>query len=373
MIIAMALMSGYREDLRHKLVRGNAAIIAYPILGTGIDWEEAQTETLVARPEITDVRPVVYGQGSVVSEGQPAGVEVTLRGIDRVRGLEGLGEIDLDPDLDVGGGFFDQGVLSLVLGKGLAGRLRVGPGDSVRLMVLGFRTGRPKFAYRQARVAGTFATGFSEFDESWLVTDRDQLRTMLGREMGSGMLEIVIEDPDRADLVTQEIREALGGEYLVTSWRDLNRELFTALRLQQMALFFVLGLIVLVSTFNVASSLVVLVRERMRDIGVLAALGLPPAKLRAVFLLYGSGLGVFGSLCGVLLGGTTAWVLTEFELIRFDPEMAAIYFISSVPFRIESLDVLAVVLFTLTVTLLACWVPARRAARILPASALRYE
>jgi len=373
MVIAMALMSGYREDLRRKLVRGNAAVIAYPILGTGLDWEADKKESVEALAEVEAVRPVVYGQGSLVSERQRNGIEVTLRGIDTVSGLEGLGEVRLDPGIDVDGRFFGGGILGLVLGEGLAARLEVGEGDSVRLMVLGFHAGRPKFSYRQAQIVGTFATGFSEFDQSWLVTDRQELEGMLGKEMGSGMLEIVIEDPDRADLITQQVRDVLGGDYLVTSWRDLNQELFTALKIQQVALFFVLGLIVLVSTFNVASSLVVLVRERMRDIGVLAALGLSPAKLRTVFMLYGAGLGVFGSLCGVLIGGATAWMITEFELIRFDPEMAAIYFISSVPFRVQVLDVTAVVLFTLVVTLLACWIPARKAARVRPAMALRYE
>lgn len=373
MVIAMALMSGYREDLRRKLVRGNAAVIAYPILGGEMVWQPEKRDALLNLPGVTGVRQVVYGQGSVVSELLPGGLEVTLRGIDGLDGLEGLGEVELAPGVMAEGGFYGGGVLGLVLGTDLADRLRVGNGDPVRLMVLGLHGGRPKFSYRQAQIIGTFATGFSEFDQSWLVTDRQELALMLGGQLGSGMVEIVTADPDQADAVMSEVREALGGEYLVTSWRDLNRELFTALQIQQIALFFVLGLIVVVSTFNVASSLVVLVRERMRDIGVLAALGLSPADLRAVFLLYGAGLGIFGSLCGVIAGGGIAWVVTEFELIRFDPEMAAIYFISSVPFNVEVLDVAAVVLFTLVVTLLACWIPAQRAAKVRPATALRYE
>ena len=143
--------------------------------------------------------------------------------------------------------------------------------------------------------------------------------------------------------------------------------------MQQIALFFVLGLIVLVSTFNVASSLVVLVRDRMRDVGVLAAIGLTPGELRSIFLFYGGALGVVGCICGVVLGAGIAWALTEFELIRFDPELAAIYFISSVPFRVDFADLMRVVGFTLVVTLVACWLPARKAGRVQPATALRYE
>ena len=373
MVIAMALMSGYREELRRKLVRGNAAVIAYPLFGSQMEWDPEKRAILESVPGVSAVRPVVYGQGSLMSDAVEDGVEVTLRGIDAAAGLDGLGALQLSSDLLPGDRLMAGDTLGLVLGSDLAARLAVAPGEAVRLMVLGFRDGRPRFRYRQAIVLGAFATGFSEFDQSWLVTDRRELEGMLGTQAGRGMLEVVVQDPDLADEVSERTRERLGGDYLVTSWRDLNRELFMALEVQQIALFFVLGLIVVVSTFNVASSLVVLVRERMRDVGVLAALGLSPGQLRAVFLLYGIGLGALGCLLGVLLGGTVAWILTEFELIRFDPEMAAIYFISSVPFKIEAADIAAVVVFTLGVTLLACWLPAKRAARVRPARALRYE
>ncbi len=373
MIIAMALMSGYRDDLRQKLVRGNAAVIIHPLLSSVTSGRDEQVSKLIEVKGISQVRAVTYAQGTVQSPRQPGGLDITLRGIDDFAGLEGLGQVDLHEDVEPVGRLKRSEALGLVAGDELARRLGARHGDILTVLVLGFQGDRPRFTYKSVELIGTFSTGFAEFDQSWAVTDRLELETAVGRGFGGVMYEVAVDDPDRADQIANNVRTELGGEYLVTSWLDLNRELFTALEVQQMALFLVLGLIVLVSTFNVASSLVVLVRERMKDIGVLAALGLAPRQLRSVFLLYGGGLGVVGGFAGVFLGSLIAWVITEFELIRFDPEMAAIYFISSVPFRVELGDVLAVLGFTLLVTLASCWLPARRAASIRPARALRYE
>ena len=114
-------------------------------------------------------------------------------------------------------------------------------------------------------------------------------------------------------------------------------------------------------------------RERMRDVGVLGALGLTPRRLWWIFAFYGLSLGALGILPGVLLGAGVAWVVTEFELVSFGPEVAAVYFIESVPFRVEAADVAAIVAFSLAVTFLACSLPALRAARVRPPVALRDE
>ncbi len=374
MVVAMALMTGYRRDLQARLIRGNAAVVVYPVTPTAMHGEVPREE-LAALPGVVDVRRITYGQGSLASEGQPRGEEVTLRGIDGASGLAELGSLAWAPDVDPARPLTPAAgdPLPVLAGEELAHRLGAAPGASLRLMVLGFAGGEPRFRFRAARLAGTFATGFSEFDSSWVLADRAVLEELMGSAATSGLFEVAVAEIEEAGRVAERVRAVLGEDYLVTDWRDLNRELFTALKLQQMVLFFVLGLIVLVSTFNVASTLVVLVRERMRDLGVLSALGLPPRSHRAVFLTYGLLLGTLGAAVGVALGVLVAWAFTEFELIRFDPEMAAIYFISSVPFRVEWTDVAAIVAFTLAVTLLACWLPARRAGQVQPAAALRYE
>jgi lipoprotein-releasing system permease protein len=372
MVIAMALMSGYREDLQTKLLSGNAAVLAYP-LSVGQEAADLPAETveeLLAIPGVERVGQVAYAQGSLSTSPPPEGgaarqMEVTLRGVQPGAGVLSGSSAQLASD--------EGGVPGAVLGAELARTLGASEGDVLRLVVLGFTDGRPRFRYATVRVAGSFESGFAEFDRSWVALERHRLRSLTGAEGSTDLVEIALDDPGQAPRVVDRAAAVLATDYLVTDARDLNRGLFTALAMQQRILFLVLGLIVLVSTFNTASTLVVLVRERTRDIGVLSTLGVAPGGLRAIFLLYGGLLGAAGTLVGVALGSGAAWAMTEFRLIRFSPDVAAIYFLSSVPFRVEAGDLLAIVLFTLTVTLVACILPAFLAARIQPADALRYE
>lgn len=370
MIIAMALMTGYREDIEQKIARGDASIVVYS-LGAGAT-PEATARALRAVEGVGAVRRVVYGQGTLTSAARPEGVEVTVRGIDPAEGVPDLGELDWLPGRSaetLAGGAGAE----LLVGADLARHLEIAPDEPLRLMVVGFEGSRPRFRYVSARVAARFETGFSEFDRSWVVFDAGRLQELLGSASTGPVWELGPGPGTGVPELTERLRAVLGDEYLVSDWRDLNRELFTALAVQQVALFLVLGLIVLVATFNVGSTLMVLVRERMRDLGLLASLGMSPSRLRLLFLFYGGFLGAAGTALGVIVGTSISWLLTRYEIIRFDPEVAAIYFVSSVTFRVRPLDVAAVAGFALVVTLLTCWRPATRAGSILPADALRAE
>ena len=365
MVIAMALMTGYRDELQRRLVAGTAAVVAYPLLdeaGAGVLPEEALVE-LREIPGVERVAAVAYGQGTLTSPSTPQGVEVTLRGVDPGESLGGK-HFALRPS--------DDGVAAVVLGDELARRLGVGQGDLLRAALLGFADGRARFVFETLRVEDTFSTGFSEYDREWALVLRARGREF-GAAPGAELYEFRLGDLRDAPAVAEAARGILGPRYLVSEWQDMNRELFTALRVQQVALFLVLGLIVVVSTFNVASTLVVLVRERMRDVGVLTAMGLRPAAVRRLFVAYGGALGAAGTLLGIGLGALVSWLLDSFRLIRFGPEVAEIYFLSSVPFQLTLRDLLAVLFFALAVNLAACLAPAWRAARLEPAAALRYE
>jgi lipoprotein-releasing system permease protein len=383
MVIAMALMSGYRQDLQRKLIGGNAAVVVYPLGGE--ELQPATAARLAQLAGVLGVSAVSYGQGTIASAPTPQGLEVTVRGVEpSAASTAATAATDASepaaaslaqalathgPAAAASGA---AGPPWVALGADLAERLRIEVGAPLRLTVLAFREGRPRFSYATVRYAGSFHTGFSEFDRSWVVVDQSRLAATLG-DLGGALWELRIADPARAPEVATAAEQLLGEHFLVSDWQDLNRELFAALAVQQWALFLMLGLIVLVSTFNVASTLVVLVRERRREIGVLAAMGFRPAALRRLFVLYGTVLGGIGIFLGVAGGGLAAWLLDTFRWIRFDAEVAAIYFISSVPFRLQARDLAAIVAFALVINGMACWIPAWRAARLDPAAALRYE
>ncbi|HEX2252222.1 MAG TPA: ABC transporter permease [Thermoanaerobaculia bacterium] len=188
MIIAMALMTGYREDLERKLIQGNAPIIASP-MGRGADELGPEVlRRLEAIPGVERVGRVAYGEGTVsVPERSDAATEVTLRGVDAGGGQLTASAEQLAADA--------EGVPGAVLGAELARRLAVEEGDRLRLVALGFADGRPRFRYQTLRVAGTFATGFAEFDGSWVVVDRE-LVVRLSGDTGllSGLYEFTLAD-----------------------------------------------------------------------------------------------------------------------------------------------------------------------------------
>lgn len=365
MVIAMALMSGYTEDLERKLIGLQGEVIASPLGDRDLDQEQVQERLRAAArvPGVARVGRVVYGEGALASAAVPEGLSVVLRGI----------EAD-DPVVVANGGDLgtdDEEVPGVLLGEELARSLEVTHGDVLRLVLLDLGERRPRFRYRSIRVTGTFATGFAEFDARWILVAREVL--LAAGESGFEMVEFKLADPERTEAVAGALEEVLGPQWVVERWQRLNRDLFAALALQKTALFAVLALIVLVSTFNVASTLMILVRERRRDVGVLGALGLTPGRLGWSFATYGLLLGLCGTLLGIAAGSGVAWLITEFELVRFDSEIAAVYFIDSVSFRVRALDLALIAAFSLSVALAACSLPAWRAATIRPSAALRDE
>lgn len=371
MVIAMALMTGYTDNLKKKLIGLQGDIIASPIAAGDFEAKKQQ----LTHADIAGVRQigrVAYGEGSISSQEHPEGLSVVLRGIEAGSApalvLTTEGEVPgHELSLDAEGG-----PPKAFVGSELQRRLGLNIGDAARLVVLKLGDGRPGFRYRTVRLAGTFTTGFAEFDASWVLLQRQVLEEARGGQ-GINILEVKLEPEADRETTAKKVESVLGADWIIQRWELMNAGLFAALELQEMLLFLVLGLIVVVSTFNTSSTLIILVRERMNDIGVLASLGMEPRRLWWVFVSYGLGLGAVGIACGVAVGSGISWLVTRFRLVRFDPEVAAIYFIDSVPFHVEAGDLAAVIIFSLGVTFVACALPASRAAKLEPSVALRDE
>ena len=364
MIVATSLMNGYTDTLLEKMVRAGAMIVI-PLGAFDAGAEEphprpAVVGQLEALPGGATVSYSVLGQGTVVSERRPTGLDVQLRGV--------------LPDSTILAATAEQlevqnGQPGVVLGRELADRLGVASGDPVRIVALNSNGGDP-FRFRTARVSGTLATGLSLFDQSYAIMALDIVEDLAGL---SGTYEVALEDHGQLEQALQSARETLGDGYIVRDWRESSPGLFTALALQKWALFLVLGLIVLVSMLNIVSTLIVLVRERTRDIGLLMSLGARPQTVRRCFHICGVLLGAAGTAVGIALGTGLCWLATKLEILRFDSDVAAIYFIDVVPFHVRASDLVAVAALTLLLSLLASWYPAWRSSRIQPAQALRYE
>lgn len=376
LVVAMGLLSGYRTEIREKLIGANAPIVVFPLIPGGDPNPEALEKRVAAVPGVQATASVIYQTGVAASAALPDGTDAVLKGIDPAaeRRVSDLDSYLPDPERAITRG--GAGALpGVAIGAELASRLDVRAGDTITLSAADASPGVARFLPRTGRfrVARIFRTNFSEYDTEWVFVDREELRKLAHMEGRANVVEVSLDSLRDTEIVAAAIREAAGAGYSISDWRSMNGGLFAALAIQQTTLFLVIGLIVAVSTFNVVATLVMTVQEKKRDIGVLTTLGAEPRFFSRVFLALGALLGGAGVLFGVVFGVLVCWVMTRFRLLSFPPGVAEIYFVSYIPFLVRLRDLAAIVGFAALAILLASWFPARRAASLDIADALRYE
>ena len=375
LVIAMGLLTGYRDEIQSKLIGANADIVIFPLSSSGIARPDLLGEKLRRYSRVRAVSPVIYWQGTAASEAEQDGANAIVKGVDAAteKHVAPVGHL-----LEAGGRLFARGAGGLpgcAIGADLASRLRVRKGDSIVLTVPdASRRGASLRLRRGAfRVTEVFRTNFYEYDSEWVFVSRDEARALARFDAPANVVEVKLDSIEKTGEAAGEVRRLAGEGLSVTDWRSLNGSLFSALTVQKITLFLVIGLIVAVSTFNIVATLVMTVQEKKRDIGVLAAVGAPPGLPSRIFLRLGMLLGGTGVAIGVAAGAAVCFLLTRFRLVRFPPDVAEIYFVSFVPFQVRPVDLAAIAFFSLTVIAVASLVPARRAANVPTADALRYE
>jgi lipoprotein-releasing system permease protein len=377
LVIVLGVMNGLQADLRDKI------LVASPHLrvltygeGLRLDGWPAVLAQVRRVPGVVSAAPFVITQAGITA-GHDYAEGVVVYGIDPDTGSRAVttlanhftrGDLRFHitrPDVEAG----------IVLGDRLASKMSAFPGDVVTLVAFAGTRFNPSVGayvprFHRFEVTGLFDTGMFEYDNSYVVIDRATAQRFAGLDSAVTGVEVRLADPWNAQAFGQDLESRLGYPYRVVDWQSQNASLFSALKLEKLAMGFVVFLICIVAAFNVVGTLTMVVRDKTREIGILLAMGLHRAAIRRVFLAQGVLIGLGGTLLGAGLGVAAGSVINRGEWIRIDP---SIYFIDHLPVHTQPLDVLLVILASLLVATLAPLYPALQAARLDPVPAIRYE
>ncbi len=378
LIATLAVMSGFEENLREKILGTNAHVVIVDRAQRPIEGYDEIVKTVSALPHVVAAAPFIFNQVLLTAESNVHGV--VLRGIDPA--TEGL-VTDLERNLidgrlaDLATAFPpppDKPELSprygIIVGKELALRLGVFVGDTLNVVspqgTMGPFGMVPKL--RPYQVVGIFDSGMYDYDSSFAYISIAQAQDFFQMGPTVSGIEVKVDEIFRAEEVASAAEAALGGRYWVRDWRDMNRNLFSALKLEKIIMFIILVLIILVAAFNIIGTLTMIVIEKSREIAILKAMGATRRAVMGIFMLDGLIIGGVGVVIGIPLGYLVCWAIETFYTLPAD-----VYYISHIPVRIYPFDVALVAGSALLITFLATVYPSWQAGRLAPVEALRYE
>jgi lipoprotein-releasing system permease protein len=383
LILALAITTGMRRDLQSRLLSATAHVSLMRVQNDGIRNWRGLEQRLVKLPHVTAVAAALY-EPVLISRGAHSGGAL-LKGIlpsqekqvsDMLAHMTAGSAQKLAEQPD-----FAQETTSdtansetppLVLGYDLADQLGATVGDTVvvtspqgELTPYGLV---PK--YQRFQVVGIFHSGFYQYDSGFGYVRLKDAQALFGEPDLVSILSFKVDDLYHADRIGHEIEQAAGPGFETTNWMEQNRELFRALKLEQLVTFIVIGLIVCVAALNILIALTMMVMEKTRDIAVLLSMGVSPSQVRRIFLFQGVLISVIGTAIGLVIGYGVAFLCGHYHLIHLS---ADVYSIDTLPFALRASDGFLVVGVSIGVALLATLYPSATAARVLPAEALRYE
>ena len=376
LVVVIAVMSGMQEDLKAKILESSPHIRVLQA-GTSLrmdDWE-THAEQLRMVEGVEAVAPWILtsvtalrGQYSQAADLygvvlDPQGPSVTEMEAQIQEGVHNLGPTP-------------SGLPPVVMGSRLAARMGVFRGDTLTVVAFENLTvdpmGMPTPGIRLYEVTGMFTTGMYDYDIKNLYVPIDAAQEQLGMldDDRVGGLGVRVTNPDDAGIVAERIQLALGFDFQAISWTTTNSALFSALELEKLAMYVILTLIVIVAAFNIVSTLVMVVVDRTREIGILKSMGMTDRMILRIFMLQGLSIGVVGTFLGTSLGVLIAWVLDTFEVITIP---ADVYFVEKLPVSIHFNDVATIVVVSLLIAFLATVYPALKASQLQPVRSIRHE
>jgi lipoprotein-releasing system permease protein len=383
LIVVLAVMTGFTDSLREKILGINSHIVVQK-LGRGITDYRAVSDIALKVEGVLAATPYTYSQtllsvpdtstGAVVRGIDPATAgKVLSLGNQLVEGsVEALNGENQQTDSSSAGSSPSRSLPGIILGKEVARNLRVDMGDNVRL----FSPSGPLTPMgvipkiKTCRVVGIFDTGMYEYDSSLAYVSITTAQDFL--ELGASVhgLELKVDDIYRASAIAAELEKKLGFGYVVKDWISMNKNLFSALKLEKTAMFIILALIVLVAAFNIISTLIMVVMSKGKDIAILKSMGATSKGIMKIFIYEGLVIGLTGTVLGVIGGLVLCEVLSRYDFIKLPSD---VYPITTLPIKILPMDVTLVAVSAALITLIATIYPSWQASKIDPAVALRYE
>lgn len=376
LIVVIGILNGLQESLREKILAGgpHAGVLQQDNELRMEGWRRV-IEQVREDPDVVAAAPFVYTQ-VLLNAGDVFNVSAVMRGIsddpdaNQVSGLLDalvLGHSPFEPS--------ESGEAGIVVGSGIARRLGLYMGKLVTAASLAntpMTAGGISPALRRFEVVGVFQTGLYQYDDELVVVTLEDAQALLGLDEMDAVtgVEFDVVDPWNVGDATHRVEEALGFPYKVDDWRELNGSLFSALALEKLGMFVVLTLIVLVASFNIVSTLVMMVGDKTREIGILRSMGVTATTIGRIFRTMGLFIGIVGTLIGGTLGAILAWVLTTYQFIDLPTD---VYFLDKLPMSLAPTDVALIVVGSVTISWLATLYPARKAAALQPVEAIRHE
>jgi lipoprotein-releasing system permease protein len=371
LIVVIVVMTGFDQDLKKKILSVNAHIIVLKQGGSVTNYRLLAAQ-VKAVPGVTSAAPFIYTQVMLSAPGNISGGVVRGLDVETIRqgGPPGL-EVAKGHFTDLVGGTPEEPPRAAI-GNEMARNLNLNLGDYLNVISpLGALTPMGRLPrMKPFRVYAIFHSGMFEFDNTLVYTSIPSLQEFLGLGDKVTGLEVEVKDIYAADRVAEAIQTKIGPGYYTRSWMQMNRSLFSALKLEKIAMFIILTLIILVAAFGIASTLFMIVMEKTRDIAILMSMGATRQSIMQIFIMKGLTIGAVGTLFGLALGLGLCGLLKRYEFIKLPRD---VYYISTLPVQIQGLDVVAIIGAAMAISFLATLYPSWQAARLDPVEAIRYE
>ena len=369
LVIALALMTGLQGELRDRILGSSGHVYVWK--AGGVDDYRAEVQKLLQIPGVLGAAPAVQGKGVISSA--TAQALINVKGIDPEleQTVTDIETATREGSVAALAPTAEEETPGILIGRQLAQQLGVTVGDFVNLLTTQgtLSPGGMLPSRRPARVVGIFELGLQEFDAEWAFVSLDFARRLIGGD-AADLLQLRVDDIEASPQIADSVVERLGGGYDAQDWGDINASLFSALWIEKMAMSIAIGLIVIVAALQIVASLVLLVMEKSRDIGILKTMGTSPKRISTIFMAQGLIIGIVGTAVGSLSGLALCWVLDHYRLVRIPQD---VYQIAYVPFVVQPFDFIVVVLAAIVICFLATIYPSRQAARLDPVQALRFE